>query len=326
MQVMQQEIRRLSKEGAELQEQLREHKVQVGAVEVFTPTIREYSTYAVQRHHIDPSALLDLQLDDSATLTQRLAALEDVTRRLQDEHGPLSQRVQDLESSVWLQTTTTNAAISRMDHLEVYHHELWKGARDKLEGQRSELSSIRVEQERFEAEVKETMKELKTKSMTTPAALEEHLTQSITDLTTRVKNAEETSMTILKSVTTLSEQYVKISCRQSTLENILLQHFRNKMTKNAEVDATKGTSDIGNTASKGTLIDIGTNTELNESAPSVPQAQKTEVQASNCPAPNLLSPNPVVATRARSPSPFPAGNRKSPRLIEKEYVPPSSKS
>lgn len=329
MQMMQQEIRRLSKESSELQEQMREQKAQVSAVEVFTPTIREYSTYAVQRHHIDSSALLDLQLDDSATLTQRLAALEDISRRLQEEeYGPLSRRVDQLESAYWIQKASTDGAISRMDHLEVYHHELWQGTKDKLEAQRSELSSIRVGQERFEAEVKEKMEELESKSKTTPAALQEHFTKCIGNLTTRVEEAETLVMTMLKSVTKISEEYVKLNSRQSTLENIILQYLGNKKRKNVEVDATKGTVDIGiNTALKGTL-DIGTNTELTTtSAPSLTPAFKTnQARASKAPGPNLLVPNPVAATRARSPSPYLTGHRKSPRLLEKELVPPSSKS
>jgi len=161
--------------------------------------------------------------------------------------------------------------------------------------------------------MKETVRVLEKNQELTPAVLEHRLTKSIGKLTTWVDDVEKSVMTMLLSVTAVSEQHLKLSSRQSTLKQLIIQHFRRKVRTDAEIDAT------GNISTKATM-DISTNTDCLPI--SLPQAQQ------GCPGPILLAPNPVVATRARSASPHPIGSRKSPRLLEKEVSAalPSSKS
>jgi len=105
-----------------------------------------------------------------------------------------------------------------------------------------------------------------------------------------------------------------------TLEQLIIQHFRRKVRTDTEIDAT------GNISTKVTM-DTSTNTDCLPI--SLPQAQKTgQVQGSKSLGPILLAPNPVIATQARSASPYTIGSRKSPQLLEKEVsvTPPSSKS
>ena len=177
MQTIQKELSRLARDHTEFEEKLREHKAKADAVdELFI-----YTQHSIQRHEVDQSALLD----GSPTLTERLVALEDITRRLeQDELAsrPLMEKVTNLETSVWFQQGQTNSAITRMDRLEEYHRELWRGAQDWLDGHQKEFGSIQVEH-----------------------VLEQHLTESIGKLPTQVDNVEKSVMTMLSSVTAVSE-------------------------------------------------------------------------------------------------------------------------
>jgi len=168
--------------------------------------------------------------------------------------------------------------------------------------------------------MKEIVRVLEKNCELTPAVLEQCLTESIGKLTTQVDDVEKLVMTMLLSVTAVSEQHLKLSSQQSTLEQLIIQHFGRKVRTDAEIDAT------GNISTKATM-DISTNT--NCLPISLPQAQKTgQVQGLKSPGPILLAPNPVVATQARSASPHPIGSRKSPQLLEKEVSAtlPSSKS
>ena len=168
--------------------------------------------------------------------------------------------------------------------------------------------------------MKETVRVLEKNCELTPAVLEQHLTKSIGKLTTWVDDVEKSVMTMLSSVTAVSEQHLKLSSRQSTLEKLIIQHFGRKVRTDAKINAT------GNISTKATM-DIGTNTDC--SPISLPQAQKTgRVQGLKSLGPILLAPNPVVATWARSASPHPISSRKSPQLLEKEVSAalPSSKS
>jgi len=168
--------------------------------------------------------------------------------------------------------------------------------------------------------MKETVRVLEKNQELTPAVLEHHLTESIGKLTTQVDDVEKSVMTMLLLVTAVSEQHLKLSSWQSTLEQLIIQHFGRKVRTDAKIYAT------GNIGTKVTM-DISTNT--NCLPMSLPQAQKTgQVQGSNSLGPILLALNPVIATRARSASPHPICSRKSPQLLEKEVSAalPSSKS
>ena len=312
MQMIQKELTRLARVQTGFDEKLREHKAEADAVE----ELFIHAQHSIQRHEVDPSALID----GLPTLTLRLAALEDVTQRLQQDDlasRAVLEKVKELETSVWFQQGETNSAHGRMDRLEECNRELWRGQQDRIDVQQRELGSIRIEHQRFEAEMKETVRALEKKSQLTPAALEERLTGSLGKLTTRMEEVEQSLMAMLKSVTTVSEQQLKLTSRQSTLEQVVIQHLGKKV-RNAEIDATKETGDIGTDMMDRTksTVDIGTNTT---------QPQTTgQVQGSKSPVPFLLAPNPVVAARARSASPLPIGSRKSPRLLEKDAVPPAS--
>jgi len=74
-----------------------------------------------------------------------------------------------------------------------------------------ELGSIWVEHERFQAEMKETVRVLEKNQELTPAVLEHRLTESIGKLMTQVDNVEKSVMTMLSSVTAVSEQHLKLS-------------------------------------------------------------------------------------------------------------------
>jgi len=79
-----------------------------------------YTQHSVQRHEVNQSALID----GSPTLTERLAVLEDITWRLEQDKlasRPLMEKVTNLETSVWFQQGQTNLAITQMDKLEEYH-------------------------------------------------------------------------------------------------------------------------------------------------------------------------------------------------------------
>jgi chromosome segregation ATPase len=310
MQVIQQELRRLAQDHTEVQEKLREHKAKADAVdELFA-----YAEHSVQKHEVDPSAIFN----DSPTLSERLAALEDIAKRLEQDEltsRPLLQKVSQLETSVFLQDHESTIISARMARLEQIHQALWKGAESRLDQHTIELGSIREEHQRFEAEMKETTRALENKWEVTPGALEERLTKAIGTLTARVDDVEKSLMTMVSTVTAVSEQHLKLSSRQSTLEQLIIQYLGNKVKKEVEVDATRDIS------AKATL-DIGINTDSHVSFDRVQNTR--QVQGSKSPGLILLAPNPVLATGSRSASPFPIGNRKSPRLQEKDLPVPSS--
>jgi len=88
-----------------------------------------YTQHSIQRHEVDQSALID----GSPTLTKCLAMLEDITWRLEQGElasWPLMEKVTNLETSVWFQQGQTKSAFTRMDRLEEYHREPWRGAQD----------------------------------------------------------------------------------------------------------------------------------------------------------------------------------------------------
>jgi hypothetical protein len=308
MQVIQQELRRLAQGQTEVEEQLREQKSKSAAVEeLFT-----YKHHSVQRHEVDPSALFD----ESPTLSHRLAALEDITKRLEQDDLASRQVMERLQTSVFFTQEETTLSNARMARLEEIQQELWRGSQDRLNVHQTELGSIREEHQRFEAEMKETVTALESKCQVTPAALEERLTEAIGKLKTRVDDVEQSVMMVLTTVHKISEQHLQLSGRQSTLEQIIIQHLGKKVRADVGIDATE-IGDIGTTKTK---VEIGINSHA-----SLDRSQATGQVQSNSPAPILLVPNPVVATRARSASPYPIGSRKSPRLQELA-VPPSSKS
>jgi len=92
------------------------------------------------------------------------------------------EKVTNLETLVWFQRGQMNLVIMQMDQLEEYHRELWRGAQDWLDGHQKEFGSIQVEH-----------------------VLEQHLTESIGKLPTQVDNVEKSVMTMLSSVTAVSE-------------------------------------------------------------------------------------------------------------------------
>ena len=186
MRGIQHELRRLGQEQSVIHNKLRDQQAQVSVVESFTPIIREYSTYAVRKEDIDSSALLPPVVDSSTTLSQRLAALKEITQRLQQDeqaNGPVLQQVRQLETTVWLQEEQINGATGRMDRIEEYAHTRWKETQEELRARQWDLVEIRTEQERLEAEVKDAIKTLERKWEATPGALEERLTESIGKLT-----------------------------------------------------------------------------------------------------------------------------------------------
>ena len=106
MRGIQHELRRLGQEQSVIHDKLQDQQAQVSAVESFTPVIWEYLAYAVQKADIDSSTLLPPVVDSSMTLSQRLAALEEITQRLQEDeqaNSPVLQQVRQLETAVWLQ-------------------------------------------------------------------------------------------------------------------------------------------------------------------------------------------------------------------------------
>ena len=159
MRAVQHELRRLAQEQLVIHNKLWDKQAQVSAVESFTPVIREYSAYAVQKADIDSSALLPPVVDLSTTLTQCLAALEEITQRLQEDeqaNGAVLQQVWQLETVVWLQEEWINGATGQMDRIEEYAHTRWKETWDELQAWQRDLVEIRTEQERLEAEVRES--------------------------------------------------------------------------------------------------------------------------------------------------------------------------
>ncbi|EDQ98614.1 uncharacterized protein LACBIDRAFT_335805 [Laccaria bicolor S238N-H82] len=178
MQTMQQEIRRLAHGQADLLQKLRDQQAQVSVMESSTPTMREYSAFVVRKQDIDASALLPPAVDSPVTLSQRLLALEEITRCIQDQDlasRPLSEKIASLETSVWFQEEKITGATRRMDHIEESAHMRWKETQE-------DLQSIRSDHQRLEAEVREAVKTLENKWETTPAALQESLTRGFEKL------------------------------------------------------------------------------------------------------------------------------------------------
>lgn len=315
MRGIQHELRRLGQEQSVIHDKLRDQQAQVSVVESFTPIIREYSTYAVRKEDIDSSALLPPVVDSSTTLSQRLAALEEITQRLQQDeqaNGPVLQQVRQLETAVWLQEERINGATGRMDRIEEYAHTRWKETQEELRARQRDLVEIRTEQERLEAEVKDAIKTLERKWEATPGALEERLTESIGKLTGRVETVEQMINALTNSVTVVSEHNLKLSARQSTLEQLIIKYLGKKERSDVQIDATPGT------------VNFGTNTERSGPASLNPAQTPQYAQVSQSPALILVPPTPALPNRARSPSPYMGGSRKSPRLIEKEAVPSTS--
>ena len=192
------------------------------------------------------------------------------------------------------------------------------------------MGSIKDQHETFKAEVREIVKQLERNSQVTLASLQENITASIAELTDRVQSAEKAATSLSSTFTTLTEGQIRLSNRQTTLEQIILRHFGHKETADVQIDATEGTAEVGHKemadvqidAMEGTAVsikgtvDIGTNTEG-------PISLNAEVKAS-IPALTYLAPNPAVANQARSRSPttYTVGSRKSPQLIQ----PPLGKS
>ena len=252
MRGMQHELRRLGQEQSVMHDKLRDQQAQVDAVESFTPVIREYSAYAVRKADIDCSALLPPVVDSSTTLSQRLAALEEITQRLQQDeqaNGPVLQQVQQLETTVWLQEERINGATGRMDRIEEYAHTRWKETQEELRARQRDLVEIRSEQERLEAEVKDAIKTLERKWEATPGALEERLTESIGKLTGRVETVEQMINALTNSVTVVSEHNLKLSARQSTLEQLIIKYLGKRERLDVQIDATPGTVNFGPTLS-----------------------------------------------------------------------------
>ena len=199
-----------------------------------------------------------------------------------------------------------------MDRIEEYAHTRWKETQEELRVRQRDLVEIRTEQERLEAEVKQAIKMLERKWEATPGALKDRLTESIGKLTGRVETVEQMINALTNSVTVVSEHNLKLSARQSTLEQLIIKYLGKKERSDVQIDATPGT------------VNFGTNTEHSGPA-SLNPAQTTQyAQVSQSPALILVPPTPALPNRARSPSPYMGGSRKSPRLIEKEAVPSTS--
>ena len=314
MRTIQHELRRLTRDQVDIHDKLRDQQAQVSAVESFAPMIREYLAYAVRKDDIDSSTLLSLVVDPSTTLTLRLAALEDITQRLQEDElaaSPLLQQVQQLETTTWLQKERIIGATGRMDRIEEYTHTRWKEMRDELQARQRELSEIQTEQERLEAEVRDAVKKLEQKWEATPGALEERLTKSIGKLTAQVELVEQMVHAITTLVTVVSEHNLKLSAWQSTLEQVIIQFLGKKERLDIQIDATAGTEHIGiNTDHSGVSLSPALITQY-------PQVSQRLALI-------LMPLTPAVRTQTRSPSPYCGGSRKSPQLMEKEAVPPTS--
>ena len=193
------------------------------------------------------------------------------------------------------------------------------------------MGSIKDQHEMFEAEVREIVKQLERNSQVMPASLQEKITASVAELTDHIQSAKKAATSLSSMFTTLTKGQIRLSNRQTTLEQIILCHFackemadvqldategiaevvRKEMT-DVQIDATEGTAKVG---TKGT-VDISTNTEG-------PISLNAKVKASIA-APTYLALNPAVANRARSrlPTTYTVGSRKSPWLIQ----PPLGKS
>ena len=130
--------------------------------------------------------------------------------------------------------------------------------------------------------------------------------------TGRVETVEQMINALTNSVMVVSEHNLKLSARQSTLEQLIIKYLGKKERSDVQIDATPGT------------VNFGTNTECSGPA-SLNPAQTTQyAQVSQSLALILVPLTPALHNHARSPSPYMGGSRKSPRLIEKEAVPSTS--
>jgi DNA repair exonuclease SbcCD ATPase subunit len=324
MQTMQQEIKRLSQNQADLLHKFRDQQALVSVMESSTPTMQEYLVYAVRKEDIDSSALLPPMVDSPImTLSEHLLALEDVTRRLQDEEAasrPLMDKIAHLESSVWLHEERINGATGQMDCLEEYTHTRWQETQQELELRQRDLGSIRGDHERLEAEVREAVKRLENKWEATPAALQESLTRSIKQLTGRIETVELSLHDIAKSVTAISELNLRLSARQTSLESLIIQFLGNKERKDTGINTDRSVlPDLAQQAqvSQSPAVILPNPVPTHRNSPNHTQKIQ-QAQASQSPAAILLAPNPVLPTRGSSPGPYIGGHRKSPRLQKLE--------
>ncbi|EDR12909.1 uncharacterized protein LACBIDRAFT_323739 [Laccaria bicolor S238N-H82] len=319
MQTMQQEIRRLAHGQADLLQKLRDQQAQVSVMESSTPTMREYSAFVVRKQDIDTSALLPPAVDSPVTLSQRLLALEEITRCIQDQDlasRPLSEKIASLETSVWFQEEKITGATRRMDRIEESAHMRWKETQE-------DLQSIRSDHQRLEAEVREAVKTLENKWETTPAVLQESLTWGFEKLASHIETAELTLHDLTKSVTTILELNLRLSARQSSLESLIIQFLGSKEKKHTGINTDRSVSPDRGQKSQQVQVSPTPGVVL----PNPVSTDHTQVSptpavflppASESPAVLLLAPNPIPPTRASSPGPYIGGNRKSPRLQKLE--------
>ncbi|EDQ99314.1 uncharacterized protein LACBIDRAFT_335148 [Laccaria bicolor S238N-H82] len=319
MQTMQQEIRRLAHGQADLLQKLRDQQAQVSVMESSTPTMREYSAFVVRKQDIDASALLPPAVDSPVTLSQRLLALEVITRCIQDQDlasRPLSEKIASLETSVWFQEEKITGATRRMDRIEESAHRRWKETQE-------DLQSIRSDHQRLEAEVREAVKTLENKWETTPAALQESLSRGFEKLASRIETAELTLHDLTKSVTTISELNLRLGARQSSLESLIIQFLGKKEKKHTGINTDCSVSPDRGQKSQQVQVSptpgvVLPNPVSTDHAQVSPTPAVFLPPASESPAVLLLAPNPIPPTRASSPGPYIGGNRKSPWLQKLE--------
>ena len=153
---------------------------------------------------------LALLLNDSVmTLTQCLASLENITRKLQKDETachPLYEKVKHLKTLTWFEeeqrTNTINLWQDQFEELQQLH---WMEARDQLDGHQRDLSSIKDQHQTFEAKVRDIMKQLERNLQVMPASLQEQVIISIAELTDWVQAAEKAAMSLSSTLTTLTE-------------------------------------------------------------------------------------------------------------------------
>ncbi|EDR10339.1 uncharacterized protein LACBIDRAFT_325295 [Laccaria bicolor S238N-H82] len=304
---------------AQVKIKLRDQQAQVSVMESSTPTMREYSAFVVRKQDIDASALLPPAVDSPVTLSQRLLALEEITRCIQDQDlasRPLSEKIASLETSVWFQEEKITGATRRMDRIEESAHMRWKETQE-------DLQSIRSDHQRLEAEVREAVKTLENKWETTPAALQESLTRGFEKLASRIETAELTLHDLTKSVTTISELNLRLGARQSSLESLIIQFLGNKEKKHTGINTDRSVSPDRGQKSQQVQVSptpgvVLPNPVSTDHAQVSPTPAVFLPPASESPAVLLLAPNPIPPTRASSPGPYIGGNRKSPRLQKLE--------
>ncbi|EDR00394.1 uncharacterized protein LACBIDRAFT_334155 [Laccaria bicolor S238N-H82] len=294
---------------------------EVSVMESSTPTMREYSAFVVQKQDIDASALLPPVVDSPVTLSQRLLVLKEITRFIQDQDltsRPLSEKIASLETSVWFQKEKITRATRRMDHIEESAHMCWKETQE-------DLQSIRSDHQRLEAEVREAVKTLENKWETTPAALQESLTQGFEKLTSRIKTAKVTLHDLTKSVTTILELNLWLGAHQSSLESLIIQFLGNKEKKHTGINTDHSVLPDRGQKTQQAQVSLTPGIVLPNPVPTDhAQVSLTPAvilpPASESPAVLLLAPNPIPPTWASSPGPYIGGNRKSPWLQKLEAI------